>query len=100
MLWNERRNKKFKDLIKFIENFCLFIKLFYLTAWNVEKNTEINNLKIAWTKNRRIMLLSNCVVCDSKNSKFIKDQEASGLLSSLEIKTPLNETPSLDHLLF
>ena len=46
------------------------------------------------------MILSNCVVCDSKNSKFIKDQEASGLLSSLEIKTPLNETPSLGHLLF
>ena len=29
------------------------------------------------------MLLSKCEVCDSKKSKFIKDQEASGLLSSL-----------------
>ena len=36
------------------------------------------------------MLLSKCTVCDSKKSKFIKEQEASGLLSSLGIKTPLN----------
>ena len=29
------------------------------------------------------MLLSKCAVCDSKKSKFIKQQKASGLLSSL-----------------
>ena len=29
----------------------------------------------------RIMLLSKCEVCDSKKSKFIKEQEDSGLLS-------------------
>ena len=32
-------------------------------------------------------------MCDSNKSKFIKKQEASGLLSSLEIKTPLNKIP-------
>ena len=37
------------------------------------------------------MLLSKCIVCDSIKSKFIKEQEASGLLSSLEIKTPLSK---------
>ena len=37
------------------------------------------------------MLLSKRAVCDSKKSKFIKQQEASGLLSSLVIKTPLNK---------
>ena len=36
------------------------------------------------------MLLSKCAVCDSKNSKFIKQQEASGLLSSLGIKASLS----------
>ena len=46
------------------------------------------------------MLLSNCVVCNSKKSKFIKEQEASRLLSSLGIKTPLNKIPALDSLLF
>ena len=55
------------------------------------KNTESKNPKVARTKNGRIMLLSKCAVCDSKNSKFIKQQEASGLLSSLGIKTPLNK---------
>ena len=46
------------------------------------------------------MLLWKCAVCDSKKSKFIKEQEASGLLSYLGIKTPLNEIPSLGPLLF
>ena len=46
------------------------------------------------------MLLSKCAVCDSKKSKFIKQQEASELLSSLGIKTHLNEIPSVGPLLF
>ena len=36
------------------------------------------------------MLLSNCAACNSKKTKFLKQQEASGLLSSLGIKTPLS----------
>ena len=43
------------------------------------------------TKNARKMLLSKCGVCDSKKFKFINVQEASGLLSSLGKKTPLNK---------
>ena len=46
------------------------------------------------------MLLSKFAVCDSKRSKFIKEQEASGLLSSLEIKTPLNKIPLVGPRLF
>ena len=42
-------------------------------------------------KSEKIMLLSKCIVCDCKNSKFIKEQEASGLLCSLWIKTPLSK---------
>ena len=57
------------------------------------KNTESKNPKIARTKNVRIMFLLKCAVCDSKKSKFIKKLEASGLLSSLGIKTPLGKTP-------
>ena len=45
------------------------------------------------------MLLSKCEVYDSKKSKFIKEQEASGLLSSLGIKTPLSKIPLLGPLL-
>ena len=46
------------------------------------------------------MLLSKCAACDSKNTKFIKQQEASGLLSSLGIKATLNGIPLLGPLLF
>ena len=46
------------------------------------------------------MLLSKCEVCDSKKSKFIKEQETSGLLSSLGKKTPLSEIPLAAPLLF
>ena len=35
------------------------------------------------------MLQSKYAVCDIKKSKFVKEQEASGLLSSLGIKTPV-----------
>ena len=51
------------------------------------KNTESKNPKVARTKNGRIMLLLKCTVCDSEKPKFIKEQETSGLLSSLGIKT-------------
>ena len=46
------------------------------------------------------MLLSKCAVCDSKNSKFIKEQEAGRLLSSLGKNTPLSKIPSVRRLLF
>ena len=46
------------------------------------------------------MLLSKCAVCDSKKSKAIEQQEASGLLSSLGIKKPLSKIPLVDPLLF
>ena len=46
------------------------------------------------------MLLSKCEVFDNKKSKFIKEKEASGLLSSLGIKTPLSKIPLWGPLLF
>ena len=67
---------------------------------NCGKNTESKNPRVGRTKNKRIMLLSKCAVCDSKISKVIKEQEASGLLSSLGIRTPLSKIPLVDPLLF
>ena len=46
------------------------------------------------------MLLSKFAVCDSKKSKFIKQQEATGLLSSLGIKKPLSKIPVVGPLNF
>ena len=59
------------------------------------KSTESKNPKVVRTKNGRIMILSKCEVCDSKKLKFIKEQEASGLLSRLEIKKPSDKIPLL-----
>ena len=55
--------------------------LFY--CLKCRKITESKNPEVVKTKNGRIILLSKCGVCDSKKSKFIKEQEASGLLSRL-----------------
>ena len=63
------------------------------------KNKESKNLKVVNTKNRRILLLSKCGLCDSKKSKFFKQQEASGLLGSLGIMTPLIKIPLIRRLL-
>ena len=67
---------------------------------NCRKNRECKNPKGIMTKNKRIMVLSKCAVCDSKKWKFIKDQEAGWLLSSLGIKTTLSKTPSVGSFLF
>ena len=40
-------------------------------------NTESKNRKVLKTKNRTMMLLSNCVVCGNKKSRFIKEPAAS-----------------------
>ena len=53
------------------------------------KNTESKNPEEEKKKNGRIILLSKCAICDSKKSKLIKEQDASGLLSELGTKTPL-----------
>ena len=39
-------------------------------------------------------------MCGSKKSRFIKEWEASGLLSSLGIKTPLSPIPLVGPMLF
>ena len=46
------------------------------------------------------MILSKCTICDSKKSKFIKEQEAKGLLSNLGIRTPLHKIPLLGDIFF
>ena len=64
------------------------------------ENRESKNPKVAWTKNRRIMFLSRFAACDSKKSKFIKEQRASRLLGSLGIKAPLRKILLVGPLLF
>ena len=65
-----------------------------------KKNTESINAKVLKTTNGKTMILSKCAICDSKKSKFIKEQQAKGLLSNLGIRTPLNKIPLLGDILF
>ena len=64
------------------------------------KNTESINPRVSKTSNSRTMVLSKCAICSSKKSRFIKNQEAKGLLSNLSIRTPLSKVPSLGDILF
>ena len=64
------------------------------------KNTENINPKVSKKSNGRTMVLSKCAICDSKKSRFIKNQEAKGLLSNLGVRTPLNKVPTLGDILF
>ena len=56
--------------------------------------------KVSNTSNDRKTILSKCAICGSKKSRFIKDQEATGLLSNLGVKTPLSKVAILGDILF
>ena len=73
-----------------MESYCL----------KCRKNTENINPEVLSTSNGRVMILSKCAICGSKKSRFIKDQEAKGLLSNLGVRTPLSKVPILGDILF
>ena len=73
-----------------MESYCLKCK----------KHTKNINPQVSSTSNGKVMILSKCAICGSKKSRFIKKQEAKGLLSKLGIKTPFSKLPILDDILF
>ena len=73
-----------------MESYCLKCK----------KYTKNINPQVSSTSNGKLMILSKCAICGSKKSRFIKNQEAKGLLSNLGIKTPLSKVPILGDVLF
>ena len=58
-------------------------------CFKCKKKTESKNPRAVRTRNRRLMLLLKCEIWDSKKSKFIREQEVSELLSTLEIRSLL-----------
>ena len=64
------------------------------------KDTENINPRVSKTSNNRTMILSKCAICSSKKSRFIKNQEAKGVLSNLGIRTSLSKVPVLGIILF
>ena len=63
------------------------------------KDTENINPRVSNTINSRTMILSKCAICGSKKSRFIKNQEAKGLLSNLGLRTSLSKVPVLGNIL-
>ena len=60
-----------------------------------KKDTENIDPKMFRTKNNRLVMQSKCPVSGIKKSRFVKEQEAKGLLSILGIRTPLSKIPLL-----
>ena len=58
--------------------------------------TKNNNTKIVRNRQNRLMIQSNCAICGSKKSRFIKEQQVMGILSNLGIKTHLSKVPLLN----
>ena len=61
-----------------------------------KKDTENLDSKIFRTKNNKIIMQSKCNDCGNKKLRFVKEQEAKGLLSNLGTETPLNKIPLLN----
>ena len=60
------------------------------------RDTENIDPKMFRKKINRLIMHPKCPVCITKNSIFVKEQEAKGLLSNLGIKTQLSKIPLLN----
>ena len=60
------------------------------------KDTENIDPKMFRTKNNRLIMQSKYPLCGIKKSRFVKEQEAKGLLNNLGIRTPLSKIPLLN----
>ena len=72
------------------------MKQCYPIVWSIQNTKKVKNSRVTKTKKRKPILLSKWAVCDSKKFRFIKEQEASGLSSSiLRVKLLFEEVPKL-----
>ena len=65
-----------------------------------KKDTENINPRVSNTSNSKTVISSKYAICGSKKSRFIKNQEAKGLLSNLGLRTSLSTVPLLGDILF
>ena len=64
------------------------------------ENTKSISPLVSKAINGGTIILSKCTVCKTKKGRFIKKQEAKGLLSNLSIRTLLSKIPILRDTLF
>ena len=55
--------------------------------------TKSINPEIVRNRQNRLTIQSNFATCESKKSRFLKEQKALGILSNLGIRTPLSQVP-------
>ena len=79
------KNRKYK-----MKSYCVSYK----------KYTKNINLRVLGTSNGKTMIISKCATCVSKKWKFIKNQEAKWLLSSLGLKMQLSKVSILGDIWF
>ena len=65
----------------------------------LKKDTESINPRVSNITNDRTMALSKCAICVSKNWRFIKNQEVTGLLINLGVRTQSSKVPILGDIL-
>ena len=58
-----------------------------------KKNKESINPRVSEASNDKTMILSTCAISGSKKSKFIRRQEARGILSSVGINPTNRKNP-------
>ena len=61
-----------------------------------KKDTDNIDPKMFKTKNNRLLMQSKCSVCKNKNSRFVKEQDAKGLLSNLGMNAPFSKISLLN----
>ena len=73
---------------------------FFLYYFKCRKKTRNLDPKIFEIKNNKLIMQSKCTVCKIKKSRFMKEQEAKVLLSSLSLKNPLSKVSLIGNILF
>ena len=91
------------DKIPFLEIILLsgiMYKKNAILLFKAQKNIERINPRVPKTLTGKTIILSKCVICNTKKSRFIKKQEGTGILSNLGLKTPLSKIPLLGDIFF
>ena len=75
------------DLESALEIYLQFLRIDSINmntySLKCKKDTANIDPKIVKTKNNRVLMQSKCSVCGTKKSRFVKEQDAKGLLSNL-----------------
>ena len=79
---------------------CIKYKTMLSYCLKCKQNPKNTRSVVSNTSNGKTIVLLKCVICGTKKSKSIKEQEAKGLLSNLGIRPPLCKIPLLGDILF